>query len=233
MPWTIEWLDEVASTMDEARLRAERGAAHLTAVAAKAQHSGRGRHGRVWQSPPGNLYVTAVLRPAIPARRVAELGFVAALAVAEAVDGLAGPGTTLKWPNDVLRHGAKLCGVLLERLHDGAVLLGIGLNIRHAPEDAPYPATSLAAEGLHVEAAVMLRTILARFDAGWAAWDGAGFAPVLARWSRRGPALGAPMQVRLPCELVTGRYAGLGNDGSLLLETGGGRRTLTAGDVLL
>ena len=219
--------------MDEARVRAAGGAAHGTVVAAVTQRSGRGRNGRVWQSPPGNLYTTIVLRPVIPARRSAELGFVASLAVAEAVDRVAGPPTMLKWPNDILRHGAKLGGVLLERLDDGAILTGIGLNIRHAPVGAPYPVTSLAGEGLQLDAHFMLGEILARFEAGWTAWDQAGLAPVLARWLQRGPALGAPMQVRLPSEVVTGHYAGLGHDGSLLVESSAGRRTLIAGDVLL
>ena len=79
----ITWLPEVGSTMDEARQRADHGAPHGTVVAARLQRSGRGRSGRSWSSPAGNLYATIVLRPEVSACRAAELGFVVSLAVAE------------------------------------------------------------------------------------------------------------------------------------------------------
>ncbi len=219
--------------MDAARLRAERGAPHGTVIAARLQHSGRGRSGRSWSSPPGNLYATVVLRPEVAAARAAELGFVVSVAVAEAVDRIAGPLTRLKWPNDVLRDGGKLAGLLLERLECGAVLAGIGLNIRHAPADTPYPVTSLAAERLDPAPEAVLEEILASLEAGWGAWQAAGLASVLERWSQRGPALQSPMRVRLPSGVMHGAFAGLGPAGSLLLDTIDGRRTLMAGDVLI
>ena len=218
--------------MDAARLRAIAGAPHGSVVAAKLQRAGRGRNGRTWASPAGNLYATAVLRPTLPAARAAELGFVAALAVAEAVDRIAGPLTRLKWPNDVLRGGAKLAGVLLEWLEDGAVLAGIGLNIRHAPAQTPYPATSLAAEGLDPAPELVLDEILQSLATGWGAWQATGMAGVLERWRQRGPAPQSPIRVRLPTGTVSGAFAGLAADGSLLLDTAGGRQRLHAGEVL-
>ena len=229
----VEWLAEAGSTMDEARLRADQGAPHGTVVAAKLQRGGRGRHGRSWSSPDGNLYATVVLRPAAPADRAAELGFVASLAVAEAVDRVAGPMTGLKWPNDVLRGGAKLAGLLLERLHYGAVLVGFGVNIRHAPMDVPYPVTSLAAEGRDPTPATLLDEILASLDAGYGAWQASGLPGVLEQWLQRGPAPQSPIRVRLPDGIVSGAFAGLAADGSLLVDTPGGRHRLIAGDVLL
>ncbi len=209
------------------------GAPHGTAVVAALQRSGRGRSGRVWTSPPGNLYVTTVLRPGDDPRRAPELGFVVALALAEAVDELAGRGTRLKWPNDVLRGGAKMAGILLERLEDGAVLAGLGVNVRHAPADMPYAVTSLVAEGGPADPEILLTALLARLESGWQQWQADGFAAVLARWVVRGPEPGAAIQVRLPQEVVAGRFAGLAPNGGLQLDTPTGRRTLVAGDVVL
>ena len=230
---TVEWLAEAGSTMDEARLRAEQGAPHAAVVAARRQRAGRGRSGRTWSSPDGNLYATVVLRPGTPAHRAAELGFVASLAVAEAVDRVAGPLTRLKWPNDVLRGGAKLAGLLLEALPCGAVLVGIGVNIRHAPADTPYPVTSLAAEGLDPAPATLLDEILTSLEAGCSAWQATGLPGVLERWRQRGPAPRSPIRVRLPAGIVSGAFAGLATDGSLLVDTPDGRQRLLAGDVLL
>ena len=229
----IQRLDEVGSTMDAARHLAESGAPHGSAVQARVQTGGRGRSGRPWISPPGNLHATVVLRPGIPLRRVAELGFVCAVAVADAVDRLAGAGTALKWPNDVLRQGAKLAGLLLERLEDGTVLFGLGMNVAHRPRGMPYPVTSLHALGCSAGTDAVLDAVLAELAATWAEWQDTGFAPVLARWRQRGPAPGAPLQVRQGDALVSGVFAGLSPEGALLLDTAAGRRTLLAGDVLL
>ena len=228
----IHRFDEVVSTMDEARTLALAGAPHGTTVTARLQTGGRGRGGRHWVSAPGNLYATFVLRPDVAARRTPELGFVVALALAEAVDAFAGPGTALKWPNDILRDGAKLAGILLERLGDGTVLAGTGVNVAHSPEGMPYKVTSLHALGCRTDPGSVLDVLLRRLDAGWAAWRAAGLAPVLARWRTRGPELGATLRVQLGTDLVTGTFAGLGPDGTLLLETPAGRRSLVAGEVL-
>ena len=209
------------------------GAAHGTAVAARVQRLGRGRSGRPWVSPPGNLHVTVVLRPDGDARQAPQLAFVTALAVAEAVDTLLAGRCALKWPNDVLRGGAKLAGILMERLDDGAVLAGIGVNVVHSPPAMPYPVTSLSALGCTVDADGVLAPVLACLAAGWQAWQADGFAPVLARWSARGPAPGAPLRMRFGDTLVAGRFAGLGPDGSLLLDGPEGRRAFVAGEVVL
>jgi len=122
------------STNDEARRLADSGAPHGTVVQALQQTGGRGRRGRTWISPPGNLYASFVLRLVCPAIRHGEIGFVMALAVADAVDAAAGHGCArLKWPNDVLLGGAKVAGVLVET--SGSAIAGVGINIAHAPAD--------------------------------------------------------------------------------------------------
>ena len=228
----VHRFDTIASTIDEARRLAAAGAPHGVAAVARVQAAGRGRAGRAWVSPPGNLHVTVVLRPGGSARQAPELGFVVALAVAEAVDALLGPGTALKWPNDIMRSGAKLAGILLERQEDGAVLAGIGANVAHAPQGMPYPVASLASLGSDATPDALLSVLLDKLDEGWDAWRATGFAPVLERWLARGPAPGAAMQVRLGAGQVAGRFAGLAADGALLLDTADGRQSFVAGDVV-
>ncbi len=234
---TTEWRDlvhrfgTVNSTMDQARALSMDGCPHGTVIVAKQQDAGRGRAGRGWVSPPGNLHATFVLRPGNAAQHAPQLAFVVAIAVAEAVDRLAGPGTALKWPNDVMRDGAKLAGILLERLEDGAVLAGIGMNVLHLPPDPPYAVTSLVALGCSAGLADVLATVSDALAAEWDAWRAGGFGPTLGRWMARGPALGAMLTVRQGEAAQTGRFAGLRTDGALLLDTPAGRQAFVAGDV--
>src|SRR5258708_4173593 len=146
--------DTVGSTNDEARQLARDGAPGGTLVWAAAQSAGRGRRGHLWQSPPGNLYLSMVLRPEAPPANAPQLGFVAALALGDALDQLAAPGLQLryKWPNDLLAGGKKLAGILLEsEMAAGGgldfVILGIGVNLVSAPRELEYPAPSLAHQG--------------------------------------------------------------------------------------
>ena len=106
-------LDEAGSTNDEAKGRAADGAPDGTVVWARMQQAGRGRRGRSWASPPGNLYFSVVLRPACKARSVAQLSFVAALAVHDLVDELLPGRARCKWPNDILVDGGKVAGIVL------------------------------------------------------------------------------------------------------------------------
>src|SRR5690606_32841616 len=118
-------------------------------VVAREQRAGRGRHGRQWSSPPGNLYASVLLVDPCEARVAPQLGFVAGLALHEAVEsviGIPAPRLALKWPNDLLLDGAKVSGMLLEGHRIGsslAIVIGIGINVGAQPEKAPYPVTAL------------------------------------------------------------------------------------------
>lgn len=240
-PWfSLHFHERLGSTSDEAKAMAENGAPDGTVVVAREQTAGRGRLNRVWFSPPGNLYMSVILRPAVAPPRAAEFGFVGAVAVAEAVEScLPGAATTrLKWPNDVLVDGAKVGGVLLESRLDGQdvrwMVLGVGLNVLQGPENTPYPATSLNRAGaLGQTAETMLPLLLRRLSAWRELWRRRGFAPVRAEWLRRGHAWGEVMEVRTGASPVRGRFAGLDDDGALLLETPGGGQRITAGEVAL
>jgi BirA family transcriptional regulator, biotin operon repressor / biotin---[acetyl-CoA-carboxylase] ligase len=222
--------EELGSTSDEARRLAQANAPHGTVVAARRQTAGRGRQGRVWVSPAGNLHASFLLRPGVAAVRVPEIGFVAALAVAETVDAVlpAGPAATLKWPNDVQLAGAKVAGLLVELVEDGAVIVGIGTNVAHAPPDLPYPVACLAAHGARAGMEDVLQILMATFERHLLDWSTAGFSPVRDAWMQRGPRLGEALQIRNGQQ---GRFAGLDTDGALLLETPDGVRRVLAGEV--
>jgi BirA family transcriptional regulator, biotin operon repressor / biotin---[acetyl-CoA-carboxylase] ligase len=232
-------LDRVGSTNEEAKRLARDGAEDGTLVWAREQTAGRGRRGRAWTSPPGNLYCSLVLRPELPPERATQLGFIAALAIGETAGGFVPPLVELhhKWPNDVLLGGRKVSGILLESQSaaDGALdwlVLGMGVNVASAPEAAEFPATSLAAEGCPGLGPEPVLERLARHLLAWVdRWLDDGFAPVRAAWLRRAWRLGETIEARLPSETVRGRFADLDANGALVLETGGARRHISSADV--
>ncbi|WP_240002284.1 biotin--[acetyl-CoA-carboxylase] ligase [Oleisolibacter albus] len=230
-------LDSCGSTNDEAKELARSGALEGTLVWALRQTGGRGRRGRVWTSPPGNLYCSLILRPDMPAAAAALVSFVAAIAVAEAVSALIPGRPQLKWPNDVLVDGAKISGILLESEAGAAgrldwLVLGVGINVAHRPEGLPYAATSLAAAGAaELDVAVVLGRYASSFAAWYARFRQQGFAPVRAAWRNAAFGLGGPITVRLQDGQFEGRFIDLDAEGGLLVETGDGLRRVTAGDV--
>jgi BirA family biotin operon repressor/biotin-[acetyl-CoA-carboxylase] ligase len=220
--------------MDEARARTRDGAPDGTVVVASRQTQGRGRHGRDWISPEGNLYTSVLLRPELPQVRLTELGFVAALAVADAVDAaLPGGRARLKWPNDVLIDGAKVAGILVEIVEDNAAVIGIGVNIAQAPEAMPYPITCLHHAGATTaSSATVLTQLLAALERHLSDWTEHGFARSRATWLARGPAAGEMVRVRIGGHVEAGRFAGLDIDGALLLHAADTTHRIVAGDVV-
>ena len=152
--FVLHHLDTVGSTNDEAAKLAAEGAPSGTIVLADTQTGGRGRLGRAWQSRPGNLQASFILRPDCALRSAGQLSLLAGVALAETLikHGPDGLDLRLKWPNDVLIGGAKVAGILLESAGDRLgrldhVVLGIGLNIDWCPTSLSYPVTSLDAVG--------------------------------------------------------------------------------------
>ena len=214
------------------------GAGEGTLVWALEQTAGRGRRGRLWASPPGNLYSSLILRPACAVDRAAQLGFVAALAVGGALAEMLPPREiSYKWPNDVLLGGRKIAGILLESEMGGGpqpafVVVGVGINLASAPAGTEFPATALAAEsGLRVAPEIMLEAY-ARLFANWLRrWQEEGFAPVRAAWRAQAIALGELIRVRLDGATLCGRFADIDPQGALLLDQDGERRRISAGEV--
>jgi BirA family transcriptional regulator, biotin operon repressor / biotin---[acetyl-CoA-carboxylase] ligase len=230
---------ELDSTNEEAKRQAASGAPAGTLISARTQRAGRGRQGRAWVSPPGNLYMSILLRPECSAGAAAQLGFAAALAVGEAVLPLLPDGAELayKWPNDVLVGGRKISGILLESQAAGEgridwVVVGIGVNLASFPETSEYPATSLAAAGAApVAVEALLEAVARSFHFWYERWLECGFAPLRQAWLARARGLGQPIRVRLPQGESEGRFAGLDAEGALLLDIGTAQRRIAAGDV--
>jgi BirA family biotin operon repressor/biotin-[acetyl-CoA-carboxylase] ligase len=233
-------LESVPSTNDEATRLAAEGAADGTVVWALSQSAGRGRRGRRWVSPEGNLYCSVVMRPDVPLARAAALSLVGAVAVGDTVAGFVPAGCRVehKWPNDVLVGGAKIAGILLEASGGGRaavdwVVIGCGVNVAVHPEAEGLLATDLAAErNAPVSVGTVLVALLENLRHWRARWDTAGIEPVREACLARARGLGEEILVRLPREEIRGRFEGLDAAGALRLGLVDGTvRTISAGDV--
>ncbi len=233
--------DEIDSTNSEARRQALAGAEDGTLIWALRQTKGRGRQARSWSSPPGNLYISLVLRPDCSASQAAQLSFVAALALYDAIGSLLPPAVEchLKWPNDVLVGERKIAGILLESQLSAQgglewLILGIGLNVGRHPQEARVEATSLQDEGSDrsVDVVIALEAVARHFLTWVNRWLEDGFEPIRSTWLQRAFGLGKKIDVRLPKETLTGVFLGLDEDGALILQLPmGEERRISAGDV--
>jgi BirA family biotin operon repressor/biotin-[acetyl-CoA-carboxylase] ligase len=236
--FTVETLRTVASTNDIASERARAGAAEGLVIRALMQQAGRGRHGRHWVSPAGNLYASLLLRPSRPLHEAASLSLVIGLCLAEALAQV--PAATpleprLKWPNDVRIGGAKIAGILLEGSAGPAtapvIIAGIGVNVAVAPADMPYPVTSLYAQGASLPPETLLARLLEGFAHSYEMWQLDGFASLRQRWLDRADGLGAMVTLRHGETAIDGRFVDVDAAGHLLLETRNGLKTLSAGEL--
>jgi BirA family transcriptional regulator, biotin operon repressor / biotin---[acetyl-CoA-carboxylase] ligase len=230
--FTVWHYDRIGSTNDEAHRMASEGAPHGTVIHADEQTAGRGRLAHTWFSPPGNLYLSVLLRTGQPAARSAELSFLAALAVADTVEALLPRQirAMLKWPNDVLINGAKIAGILLEQVDD-ATVLGIGLNVLEAPSNLAYKATTIVANGGIASVDGARDILLPRLAAHLVDWQAEGFAAIRERWLNRAYPIGAAIQAKAGGQSIAGHFAGLDMDGALLLDTPQGRQRIVAGEI--
>lgn len=237
-------LAETASTNSEAMRLAAEGAPSGTWVIADRQTAGRGRSGRVWESPAGNFHASLVLRDVFPLEKAAQLALVSGVGVHAAVSMAAGPvldgRLALKWPNDILLGRSKLGGILVEssvlRRDQGALaVIGVGLNLAHHPDLEERPATDLSRHGASI-APLNFLPLLDRTMQEWISnWvSGVGFAGVRDAWLARSLPLGAGLMVHSGQGIVKGVFAGLDPDGALLLTLpSGALQTVTFGDVAL
>src|SRR5262249_51000385 len=233
-------LDEVGSTNAEALARARAGERGPLWITARRQTAGRGRRGNRFVSPPGNLYATLLLTNPSPPPRAAELSLVAALAVHDAIVELVaalGPRLKVKWPNDLVCDGAKLCGILTEG--EGAAdrplvtVIGIGVNCASHPSDMEYPATDLAASGVLVSPDALMRSLIGAMERRINEWDrGENFTATRAAWLNRAAGLGAPARVRLPERDLEGIAETLDETGRLVLRLADGTvERIAAGEM--
>jgi BirA family biotin operon repressor/biotin-[acetyl-CoA-carboxylase] ligase len=228
--------EEVGSTNDEARDLIAAGVSHGAVVWAESQSAGRGRLGRDWVSPPGNLYCSIVMRPRVKTARLPEISFAAALAVRDALVPVV-PGSTpiaFKWPNDVLAGGRKVAGILVEaeKLPDEdrtALIVGVGINVVSAPRDTDYPATCVSAVARAPRVSRLLSSLVAALDRRVESWTRSGFAAIRQEWVDN--AYGVGMQVTSSTG-ISGTFTGLDESGALIVSMADGeRRRLVSGSV--
>jgi BirA family transcriptional regulator, biotin operon repressor / biotin---[acetyl-CoA-carboxylase] ligase len=238
------WLDSTRSTNDAAARLAESGADEGTTVVAEMQTAGRGRHGRVWFSPPGaGLYVSVIVRPATAMTTgdnpASLLTLASGVAIAEAVRAVTGLPAEIKWPNDVLIGGRKLAGILAESTVQGGMLqfvvIGFGVNLQPAayPSELAQRATSIEAETSRpADRALMLAEILAALGERYAELRAGRFDAILSAWRRLAPSSSAaPVEWDSPRGVVRGHAEGIDDQGALLVRVGGRIERLVAGEI--
>jgi len=230
-PFIIE-MAETDSTSSEARRRLDAGDTGPFWVRADRQTQGRGRRGRTWDSREGNLFISGAYRLACTPGEAAQLSFAGALAVGDLIDPFIDPGeVTFKWPNDVKLRGRKVSGVLLEATSAPRgvdLIIGVGVNLSHAPEDAISVA---GAGGEAPTPAAAGAALAAAFEVWRNRWAADGFAPLRTAWLARAGGLGAEVTARLPNETLTGVFEDLDADGALVMSTPTGRRLIRSGEV--
>lgn len=239
---SIELHRETDSTNTLAMAAAARGAAEGTVVLAETQRAGRGRLGRSWCSPPGNVYLSVVLRPPVPVVRAPLITLMGAVAVASAVRRLPGLAAAIKWPNDIFLSGKKTAGLLTEMSAEPDrirhIALGIGVNVNMPasalPPEVRATATSLSDEaGGPIDRTLFVRTLLEELDRWYRVFLTAP-GDVLREWEALNMTTGRRISVSGPDGVRQGRARGIDAEGRLLLELdGGGIETVSAGDVTI
>ena len=241
--YQLERVASLLSTSDACVERARAGAPDGLAILADVQTAGRGSRGRSWACPPGNLYLSVLLRP----RNRAEEGGAgqwALLAGVALIDTLAAfsaspDGLRLKWPNDVLSDGAKLAGILVDAAmtpSGGAewLVIGVGANLASAPViEGRRIACLVTPDDTPPAPMAVARTFLAQIEAARGVLAGAGFAAVRAAWLERAHPIGTAVTIKDALRVRTGVFVGLSAEGELLLSADGAVTTISTGDVLL
>lgn len=252
--YRLAGFESIGSTNSEALAAAAAGDPGGIWFAALQQTAGRGRRGRAWDSPKGNLAASLLIVPDTSPELIATLGFVAGVALSAALDVVLPNGTVrigidgadgadgrsrvaLKWPNDVLADGAKLAGILLEasKTPDGrsAIVVGCGVNVVSAPEGVPYLATSIRGMGIERTAADVFEALSDAWVDAFSLWDdGRGVAQVLEKWRGSAAGIGAPVAVSQDGTVRRGIFETIDSSGRLIIrDDDGSRHAITAGDV--
>jgi BirA family biotin operon repressor/biotin-[acetyl-CoA-carboxylase] ligase len=241
---SIHYLEEVASTQDEARRLAESGAAEGTLVVAEVQAAGRGRRDRHWISPPrAGIYVSLILRPHLEPFNIAQMPIVAGIGVCESIAEITDLQPRMKWPNDVLVEGKKVAGILAEmsaepeRIH--YVILGIGINVNTPvsafPDNLQPTAISLAdASGRLVSRRMLVQALLQKLEALYDQFQRTGFQALRERCRRWDKTIRSLVEIQDASGSFVGYALDIDEDGALLVKDREGfvRRVL-AGDATL
>lgn len=242
----LHFMESTGSTNPDAKRFAEEGEPHGTTVVADRQTQGRGRRGRSWSSPSGvSIYFTIVVRPEFAPDKASMITLVMALSVAQAIEEVTGLQAQIKWPNDIVVHQKKVCGILTEMSMTPEldeiqfVVVGVGVNTNHNsveefPEEIRKTATSLKIEsGTHIDRAGLLERILARFEENYDRFEKVQDLSAL-RDAYQAHLINVDAQVRVldPAGEYTGISRGISETGELIVERETGEQVLVyAGEV--
>lgn len=241
--FALEWVEDCPSTNSALMTRTPPDDGRVHVLVADRQSAGRGRRGREWLSwNEGSLTFSALWRFADGAPVPAGLSLVAGLALARALEQLGVAGVQLKWPNDVLVHGDKLAGILVELLpgrgRSPAAVIGIGINLQ-LPDGATVPGQTAVTDLRHAldgplpSRAALLAAVLKELHALLGTYAAAGFGALRGAWQQRNAYAELPVTISGEAEPLAGICAGVDEDGALLLRTADGTRRVLAGDVSL
>jgi BirA family transcriptional regulator, biotin operon repressor / biotin---[acetyl-CoA-carboxylase] ligase len=238
--FTIVEYDVVESTMDLATdlLQQEVPKEHsIKIILAKTQSAGRGRHGRTWVSPAGNLHQSLILKlDNYDARTIYQLSFLMSVALHRVVSTLLGGDKCKnKWPNDLFVEGKKIAGVLLEaHPTHSAVVIGVGLNILKKPENVMYPATSLHSHGVYLSPKSLATQIAKQFQTLLKSWETGNFTRILQEWKQHVWGMGKEASILYKQQVLRGTVYDIDDDGFLLLkEPSGHIHRIFAGDIII
>jgi BirA family biotin operon repressor/biotin-[acetyl-CoA-carboxylase] ligase len=237
--WPIVRFSAIDSTNEEARRRALAGDAGHLWIVADEQTAGRGRRGRAWISPKGNMHASALMIDPCPPAVAAQLGFVAGVALARAARDLGATEVGLKWPNDLMSRGAKCAGILVEGvgLEGGRVacVVGVGVNCAHGPEGLGYATSPLTrVGGQAVTSGELFESLVHRFDEALDAWcAGHAFDRIRAAWLDLALGLGERIAIRNGAGQRGGVFEGIDAAGRLLMRSEYGLDTIEAADLWL
>lgn len=234
--WTeVDVVEVTGSTNADLAAAAKHGAGQGRVLIAEAQTQGRGRLDRRWTSPArAGLTMSFLLRPTARREQWGTLSLAAAVALEETLRAVCGVHAKLKWPNDALVDGRKVCGILAQ-VEGDAVIVGVGLNVSLTEEELPVPeATSLHLAGAAVlDRETIAAAFLAHFAAVYRTWEAQGPAAVIERWRRNSATIGRHVAVSFPNgRKLSGRAVGIDADGCLQIDPGDGAvETIAAGDI--
>ena len=240
----LYYYEEIGSTNDEAYRLGLAGAPEGTALIAEKQNAGKGRLQRVWHSPAGkNIYTSIILRPKIESAIAPQISILAGVAVAEVLDSYCPDRIKLKWPNDVLIDGKKVCGILsqikIATSEVDFIVLGMGINVNISygqfPKEICNLATSLTIEtGREISRQELIISLYENLGKWYKHLMQDGFGRIKEKWLSISPMIGEPVQVMFREEAVNGKAIGLDEDGSLILLAAGNKEfKVSAGDATI
>lgn len=242
--YNLYYYTETGSTNDEAYSLGIGGAPEWTVVIADNQKKGKGRMQRTWYSPPGsNIYTSVILRPRIQSSKASQIPIVAGLAVAKTLKNYCPHKISIKWPNDVLIDGRKVCGILTQIKLSGKgvdfIVLGIGINVNigcdQFPTDIQEIATSLSVEiRRKISRLELINSLYENLAKCYKQLVQKGFGRIKEEWQMLSPMIGQTVQVAFKNETVEGKAAGIDDDGSLILLADGNKKIkVSAGDATI